>query len=466
MIALRASAFIACIALIVPGARAAMDATDLATFRDIYRELIEIRTVHPDGDNTAAARAMQARLVAAGLDPTDVRVYEPAPRKGNLVARYRGTGEMKPLLLLAHIDVVEAKKEDWSDGLDPFRLTEKDGYYYGRGTLDDKAMAAAFVAALVRFKREDFRPKRDIILALTADEEGGTHNGVAWLIQNEPRALEAEIAVNEGGEAEARGGKPYMLGVQVSEKLPRNYTVEVTNAGGHSSLPRRDNAIYELARALDRIDRLQFPVRLNDVSRGLAAARANVETGELAAALRAVAAGNPSAAEVAVVSAVPEYNAQLRTTCVATMVSAGHAANALAQSARATVNCRIIPGETPEEIERALARAAGDGVSVTMNRSTFGGGSPADPRSPVMATIRRVAGEMWPGVIVVPTMSTGATDGSRLRNAGVAVYGADGIFMEFGENRIHGRDERVGVPALHEGAEFLYRLAKTLAAGD
>jgi acetylornithine deacetylase/succinyl-diaminopimelate desuccinylase-like protein len=409
-------------------------------FRDIYKELVEIRTVHPDGDNTAAARAMQARLLAAGFDPKDVAIHEPAPLKGNLVARLRGTDELKPLLLLAHI--------------------------YGRGTIDDKAMAAGFVSAMIRFKQEGLKPKRDIVLALTADEEGGTHNGVAWLIRNHPQAIAAEVALNEGGGGQWRGGKPYIQSVQVSEKLPRNYIVEAVNAGGHSSLPRRDNANSDLAVALDRISRFDFPVRLNAASRGLAAKMAEIETGERSKALEAVAAGNPTAGEIALVSEVPQYNAQLRTTCVATMLAGGHAANALPQTAKATVNCRIIPGESPEFVERSLAGAAGDRVTVKMSPSTFGASDPSDPQSPFMRTIQRVSEGMWPGVPIVPVMSTGATDGSRLRNIGVAVYGTSGVFVEFGENRMHGRDERVAVRSLMDGAEYQYRLAKALASGE
>jgi acetylornithine deacetylase/succinyl-diaminopimelate desuccinylase-like protein len=433
---------------------------------DIYKELVEIRTVHPDGDNTAAARAMAARLLAAGFDPKDVQVFEPAPRKGNLVARYRGTGEMKPLLLLAHIDVVEARKEDWSDGLDPFKLTERDGYYYGRGVIDDKAMAANFVANLIRYRQEGFKPRRDVIVALTADEEGGTHNGVAWLLKNHPAVLDAELALNEGGGGQWRSGKPYLLGVQVSEKFPRNYDLEAVNPGGHSSLPRSDNAIYDLAAALDRLSRFEFPIRLNYVSRGLAAKMVDVETGEKSQALAAIAAGSPTPEQTRIVSSVPQYNAQLRTTCVATMLSGGHAANALPQSAKAIVNCRIIPGDSPEFVEQELARIAGERVAVKMRPATFGPSDPSDAQSPYMKTIQRISEEMWPGVQISPVMSTGATDGSRLRNVGMTVYGVSGVFVEFGENRTHGRDERVAVRSFFDSNVFLYRLAKALAAGD
>lgn len=433
--------------------------------RDIYGELIEIRTVHPDGDNTAAARAMARRLLDAGFDPKDVEVIEPAPLKGNLVARYRGTGELKPILLLAHIDVVDAKKEDWEDGLDPFKLTERDGYFYGRGVIDDKAMAAIFVANLIRYKREGWRPKRDLIVALTADEEGGSHNGVAWILRNRRDAIDAEFGLNEGGGGQYRGGKAYLHGVQVSEKVPKSYYFEAVNPGGHSSVPEKDNAIYELAAALDRLSRLQLPARLNYVMRMSAAKLTGIETGDMSRALAAVAAGNPTEEQVRIVSAVPRYNAQLRTTCVATMLEGGHAANALPQRARATVNCRLLPGEKPEFVLEELRRVAGDRVKVTETRSFFNPSEPSDPDSPVMKTIRRVSETMWPGVAVVPVMSTGATDGSRLRNAEIPVYGVSGIFVEFGENRLHGRNERLGVRSFFDSSEFLYRLVKELGSG-
>jgi acetylornithine deacetylase/succinyl-diaminopimelate desuccinylase-like protein len=434
--------------------------------RDIYRELVEIRTVHPDGDDTAAARAMAKRLLDAGFDPNDVVVIEPAPLKGNLIARYRGTGEMRPLLLLAHIDVVEAKKGDWSDGLDPFKLTEKDGYFYGRGTLDDKAMAAIFVANLIRYKKEGYRPKRDLIVALTADEEGGTHNGVSWLLKNRRDLIDAELGLNEGGGGSNRGGKPSMHGVQVSEKVPMNFVFEAVNPGGHSSVPEKDNAIYELSAALDRLSRLQLPTRLNYVMRMTAAKLVDIESGDMSAALAAVAAGNPTESQIQLVSTVSRYNAQLRSTCVATLLQGGHAANALPQTARATVNCRLLPGEKADFVQAELQKVAGDRVKVTAFPSSFGASDPADINSPVMKTIQRASESMWPGVPVVPTMSTGATDGSRLRNAEIPIYGVSGMFIEFGENRMHGRDERSRVKAFFESSEFLYRLVKTLGSGE
>lgn len=431
----------------------------------IYRELVGIRTVHPDGDNSAAARAMARRLLDAGFDPRDVEIIEPAPRKGNLVARYRGTGELKPLLLLAHLDVVEAKKEDWSDGLDPFTLAERDGYFYGRGSLDDKAMAAIFVANLIRYKREGFRPRRDLIVALTADEETGTHNGVAWLLGHRRDAIDAELALNEGGLGTMRGGKPFVHGVQVSEKMYLTFDFEATHAGGHSSVPGRDNAIYDLAAALDRLAKLELPARLSLVTRLYFARLGHIESGGLGEAIAAIAANSASDAQLRRVSTVPRYNAQLRTTCVATRLEGGHADNALPQRARATVNCRLIPGENPEFVREQLQRVAGDRVTVRP-RGDVRVSEASDPQSAAMRAIERVSRSMWPGTPVVPIMGAGATDGSRLRNADIPVYGVSGLFVEYGEGRAHGRDERLAVKSFFEGSEFLYRLVKTLGGGD
>lgn len=433
---------------------------------DIYRELIEINTVHPHGDNTAAARAMARRLLDAGFDAKDVEVVEPAPRKGNLVARFRGNGggngAQKPMLLLAHIDVVEAKKEDWSDGLDPFKLTEKDGYFYGRGTLDDKAMAAIFVANLIRYKKEGLKPKRDLIIALTADEEGGTHNGVDWLLANRRQLIDAEFALNEGGGGTNRNGKPFIQGVQVSEKVFVTFDMEATNPGGHSSVPQKDNAIYDLSAALDRLSRLEFPVRMGYVTRSYFSSLSSIETGALAQALAALAQDQATDAQVRIVSDVPRYNAQLRTTCVATRLEGGHADNALPQRAKAAVNCRLLPGEDPSFVLKSLADVAGPRVSVKA-RAAAQISEATDAQSQVFRTIQRVAGGMWPDVPIVPIMSTGATDGSSLRNAGISTYGTSGIFVEYGEIRIHGRDERVLIKSFFDGSEFLYRLVKALS---
>ncbi|MGZ5047207.1 MAG: M20/M25/M40 family metallo-hydrolase [Usitatibacter sp.] len=432
---------------------------------EIYRELIEINTVHPDGDNTAAARAMARRLLDAGSDARDVQVYEPAPRKGNLVARYRGTGELRPLLLLAHTDVVDARKEDWSDGLDPFRLTERDGYYYGRGTLDDKAMAAIYVANLIRYRREGWRPKRDLVVALTADEEGGTHNGMAFLLKNHRADIDAEFALNEGGGGVWRNGRPFVQGVQVGEKFYQTYTFEATSAGGHSSVPTHENAIYDLAGALERLSALQFPARVSLITRLYFARLAATETGTLAQALTAISRNEATDAQLAEASTEPRYNAQLRTTCVATRLEAGHADNALPQRAKAVVNCRLLPGDKPEMVEAELRRVAGPRVQVAA-RNAVTVSDASDPGSAPMKTIQRVSEAMWPGIPVMPVLSTGATDGLQLRNAGIPVYGVNGIFVEHGEIRIHGRDERVAVRSFRDGTEFLYRLVKAFGDGE
>ena len=427
-----------------------------------YRELVSIRTVHPDGDNTAAARAMAKRLLDAGFDPADVQVLEPAPLKGNLVARLRGSGEAKPVLVLAHIDVVDAKREDWSGGLDPFVLTERDGFYYGRGSIDDKAMAAIAVSTLVRFKKEGFQPKRDIVVALTADEEGGSHNGVRWLVENHRPLIDAEFAINEGAEGELVDGKPSLMGVQVSEKMYQSYEFEATNAGGHSSLPRPDNAIYDLAAAMTRLASYAFPARLGPTARQFAARAANDAPAEFRSALRAIAAGEPSEGDLRKVAALPEMNAQLRTTCVATRLEAGHADNALPARAKATVNCRLLPGEQEAFVAAELARIAGPGVRI-QSTNPLSVTPPTSIDAPAMKVIERVAGEMWPGVQVVPTMSTGATDGATLRRIGIPVYGVTGLFVPYGENRMHGRDERLLVRSFREGLEFHYRLLKAFA---
>ena len=432
--------------------------------RDIYRELVEIRTVHPDGDITAAARAMQKRLLDAGFDPKDVVVIEPAPLKGNLVARLRGTGESRPILLLAHIDVVEAKKEDWSGGLDPFKLTERDGYFYGRGTMDDKGMAAIYVANLVRLKREGPMLKRDVIVALTADEEGGPVNGVAHLLKTHRDLIDAEFAINEGSEGQLVDGKPRLLGVQVAEKSYLSFELEATNAGGHSSLPRTDNAIYDLAAALERISRMEFPARLGVVPRILARRSVPFERGERASAMLAIAEHKETAQDLRTISAIPEFNAQLRTTCVATRIEGGHADNALPQRAKAVVNCRLLPDEKPAFVEAELGKAAGQRVTVRpTNPVAFR--PMTDPSGPVMGAIDRIAGSLWPTVEILPTMSAGATDGSQLRAVGMPVYGVSGLFIERGEVRIHGRDERLPVRSFYQGLEFHYRLLRSVGDG-
>jgi acetylornithine deacetylase/succinyl-diaminopimelate desuccinylase-like protein len=431
---------------------------------DIFKEMVESRTVHPDGDNTELAKKVAARLKAAGFDEKEISVITPpdGAKKGNLIVRMKGTGEKKPVLLLAHIDVVDARKEDWSDSLDPFKLTEKDGYYYGRGVLDDKAMAAIFVANLIRLKAENFKPKRDIILALTADEEGGSHNGVAYLLKNHRNLIDAEFALNEGGGGTIRQGKPFAQNIQVSEKMYLTFDFEATNAGGHSSVPVRENAIYDLSAGLNRLSEYDFPAQLNFVTRLNFNRLAQVESEPLAGAMLALARGEATPEQMKTVSAIPRYNSIMRTTCVATRLDAGHADNALPQRAKATVNCRLLPGEKPTAIHDQLQKLAGEKVKVAP-RGEANASEPSDAQSAPFKIMARVSETMWPGVAVIPVMSSGATDGSRLRNDGIPTFGASGIFNEFGEVRIHGRDERVPIKSLYDGQEYLYRLVKALA---
>ena len=435
--------------------------------REIYRELVETNTSDSVGDNTLAARRMAARLLAAGFPAEDVRVVENPgnPRKGNLVARLRGTGARRPLLLLAHIDVVEALKEDWSEGLDPFKLNERDGYFYGRGTVDDKAMAAIFVANLIRYRQEGFRPDRDIILALTADEEGGDFNGVEFLLKEHRQLVDAEFGINEGGGGRLKAGKPLFNGVQASEKVYQSFRLEVRNKGGHSSLPVKDNAIYRLASGLDRLARFDFPVNLNEVTRAYFDRMSRVESGQTAADMKAVATERPDEQAAGRLSdSSAYYNALMRTTCTPTLLEGGHAENALPQTARATVNCRILPQETAADVQQTIVRVlADDQIKVTPVAQPKP--SPPSPlRADVMQPVERLTAEMWPGTPVVPIMSTGATDSLYFRQAGIPIYGVSGIFTDIDDNRAHGRDERLGVKELYDGQEFLYRLVKALSS--
>ena len=429
--------------------------------RAIYEELVNSNTSYETGKTTPAAEAMAKRLLEAGFAREDVVVGGAAPHKANLVARYRGTGGARPLLLLAHLDVVEAKREDWS--FDPFTLLEKDGFFYGRGTGDDKAQAAIWVANLIRYKREGLRPSRDLILALTADEEGGgPYNGVDWLLQKRPELIRAEFCLNEGGWGEMRGGRRLLNLVQVGEKHSASYRLEVRNPGGHSSMPVAENAIYRLAAALQRVATLEFDFRLNDVTRRYLETLASLEAEPLASQLRRAASGDAEAMKT-VAKVSPQWNAVMRTTCVATGVDGGHAENALPQTAGARINCRILPDETPEEVQAALRRTVDDDkVAISILRAH--GASPMSPlRDDVVAATRRLTSTFWPGVVALPYMVMGGTDGRFLRKAGIPTYGVQGIFYDAGDIRFHGRDERVGVREFYEGQEFLYRLVKELA---
>jgi acetylornithine deacetylase/succinyl-diaminopimelate desuccinylase-like protein len=432
--------------------------------RAVYKQLIEINTTDSVGSTTKAADAMAARLRDAGFAGADVQVLGPNPRKGNLVARYRGTGARRPILLLAHTDVVEAKRADWS--FDPFTFLERDGYFYGRGTSDDKAMAAGFTTNLIRLKQEGFTPDRDLILALTADEEGGSFNGVDWLLKNHRDLIDAAFAINEGGGGEMVDGRYVELAVEASEKVYQDFHLEVKNAGGHSSLPVKDNAIYHLAGGLERLSRYEFPVELNAISRAYFERSATVQSDPAVAAdMRAVAGPAPDPQAASRLSAAsPFFNSVLRTTCVATMLGGGHAPNALPQNATTNVNCRILPGVAPASVKATLVKVLDDPAIAV----TFVGEARPSPPSPltseIMEPVERITKEMYPGVVVVPVMETGATDGLYLRNVGIPTYGIDGTFTDMNDVRAHGKDERVGVKQFYEGVEFQYRLIKALAS--
>jgi acetylornithine deacetylase/succinyl-diaminopimelate desuccinylase-like protein len=433
---------------------------DQQLVRDLYAELVGIDTTEAHGSTTAAAEAVSRRLQAAGFRKEEIHILGPKPTKGNLVVRIAGSGEKKPLLLLAHLDVVEAKREDWS--VEPFDLLERDGFFYGRGALDDKAMGAVFTGIMMRMKRDGVKPNRDVILALTADEEGGPDNGVDWLLKNHRELVDAAMVINEGGGGRIRGGRYLFNGVQAAEKTYTNFRLEVTNKGGHSSLPTRDNAIYRLARALERIEAYDFPVELNPVTRGFFAAAAEIEGGDIGADLAAVLKDPPNSGAVERLSKLPEYNALMRTTCVATMLEGGHAPNALPQMARANVNCRILPGHSTTAVREALVKAVDDPqVNVTeVEQPVAAPASPLDPE--LMRTISTITEKMWPGVPAVPTMSTGATDSRYFRNAGRPAYGVSGLFVDVDDVGAHGRDERVGVQQFYESNEFLSRLVGAL----
>ena len=431
---------------------------------DIYKQLVEINTVDSVGSTTVAANAMAKRFLDAGFPASDVFQGGPRADKGNLVVRYHGSGARKPLLLLAHLDVVQALKSDWSADFDPFVFTERDGYYYGRGSGDDKAMGSIFVANLLRFKHEGYVPDRDIILALTADEEGGPANGVRWLLANHKDLIDAAYALNEGGGGALRDGKPFINSVGAAEKVSANFTISTANRGGHSSVPRDDNAIYQLAQALTHVATHQFPVMLNEVTRAYFTRTAAIETPEMGAAMRAIVANPNDAKASATLSRDPRYRSMLRTTCVATMLSGGHARNALPQTAKANVNCRMAPGHDPAEVRAGLIAAIGDtGVSVS-NGPAMEHAAPSPLTPEVMGPIEKVTRDVFgPSVAVIPTMGTGATDSKYLRATGIAGYGVSGLFGDPNDNRAHGKDERVLIKSYYDSEEFLYRLVKEMS---
>ena len=431
--------------------------------RDIFKELIEINTTDtPAGNVTTAADAVARRLRDAGFPEQDVKVLGPTPSKGNLVARIHGRGAGKPILFLAHLDVVQALRQDWS--MDPFKFNEVDGFFYGRGTSDIKDGDAELVANFIRLKKEGFVPSRDLILALTADEEGGEHNGVQWLVQNHRELIDAEYCINtDAGEFAIKNGKRLFLGMQTSEKNYVDFRLEVHNKGGHSSRPVSDNAIYHLAGGLVRLGAFDFPVMMDDTTRGFFEKSAALETPDNAAAFRAIVK-NPQDQQAATqIAKSPYLNALLRTTCVATRLEGGHANNALPQTAAANVNCRMFPEDSLQNVQSTLRRVlADDQISISVvGDATAAPGSPLDPQ--VVRKLEAVSAKLYPGLPVIPVMDTGATDGKYLRIGRIPAYGVPGVFLDVDDNRAHGRDERIGVKDFYDGVDFYYEFIKSLA---
>jgi acetylornithine deacetylase/succinyl-diaminopimelate desuccinylase-like protein len=429
--------------------------------REIYKQMIEVKSGFTTGSTTPIAESVAARFKAAGFPAADIFVGGVIPTKANVVVRYRGTGARKPILLLAHIDVVEARREDWT--VDPFVFLEKDGYFYGRGTADDKAQAAVWVATLLRLKREGYQSDRDLILALTSDEEGGgPNNGVDWILQKHHSLIDAEFALNEGARGMLVNGKRVEHDIGLAEKQFLNLRWEIRNKGGHSARPVPDNAIYHLAAALNRLATFEFDFHLNDITREYFQQAAKTVSGGLAADMARVAEGDRGAMRRIAAASAP-LNAMMRTTCVATQLEGGHATNALPQLAAANINCRLLPDDSVERVVAELKKlVADDQVKITI--TTNEGASPASPLRPdIMKAFNRVTDTMWPGVITVPTMAVGGSDGRYLRVAGIPTYGVQGFFQDRDDVRAHGRDERMLVRSFYEGQTFLYEFVKALS---
>jgi len=442
--------------------------------RDVFQQLIETNTTHSTGSTTAAAEAIRARLLKAGFAAEDMEIAGPRPNRMNLVVRYRALGrgtDAKPVLVIGHLDVVEAARADWS--MDPFTFTEKDGYFYGRGTQDMKDSDAAFVTSFILLKEAGYVPKRDIILALTADEEGGADNGVDWLMKNRPELVHAAFAVNpDAGGMLLHDGKAVEMDLEATEKVYADYELTATNPGGHSSRPVPENTIYEVADALGRLERSPFPAELNAVTREYLEAEARHESPEKKQLISKILGPRMDQAAVDKLSQDPGYNATLHTTCVATMMEAGLAVNALPAEASANVNCRIMPGHSPEEIRLRLAEIVDD-VRVKVQWKDEGGAlfdhapgrapmAPPPPLPEVMKPLRAVVQSMWPGLAIVPEMESGASDSIYTMAAGVPSYGFSGMGIDENDDRAHGRDERLRVEAYYTGVEFTRRIVRAL----
>lgn len=440
---------------------------DLALARDLFKSLVEINTTHEHG-STEAAHAIEGWLLRAGFSSADLTFITPPdrPAKGNLVVRYRGKDRAKPVLFLGHLDVVEAKPEDWS--VDPFKLTEQDGWFYGRGTIDMKDGDAAMIETLIRLKREKFVPERDIIVAFTADEEaGGDANGPAFLLKNHRDLIDAQLVINlDGGGGNTKDGRPVYFEIGTSEKTYVTFTVETTSPGGHGSLPGPDNAIYRLSSGLTRLQAYQFPVITTATTRASFAALAKIDPGPNSADMLAVAATPTDLAAAGRLSSNVRMNALLHTTCVATLISGGHAENALPQRSKATIQCRMMPGDSADQVQVQLATAFADpAIKLTLDAPPIVSPESA-PTPQLMAKFAALAHGVWPAVPTVPTMATGFSDDRQTRNAGMPSYDVSGVWQDVDENRAHGRDERIGVHAFDQSVEFTYRLMKAMGRNN
>lgn len=446
----------------------AAPSADEKAFRDLYQQLVEINTTRSVGDCTRAAEAMRARLVAAGVPKADTQILAPPdrPKDGALIAVLRGSEpKLKPLLLLAHIDVVEARREDWQR--DPFKLTEENGWFYARGASDDKAMAAVFTDTLVRYRQEGFKPRRSLKLALTCGEETpNVFNSVDWILHNKPGALDAAFALNEGAGGELdKEGKPVALQIQAGEKIYQDFELDAEDAGGHSSRPTHGNPIVRLSNGLAKIGAYNFPVQLNETTRAYFKTQIELQSPQIGADMRAILATPPDDAAVERLWAInPGWNGVMRTTCVPTQIDGGHAPNALPQHVRANVNCRILPNTPVEQVQKQLAQVVSDDKITIKPVGEIGTPTTPPPLSPqIMGPVRKVADAIWPGVAIVPTMAAGATDGRYLNAAGIATYGLSGMFHDAEGSHAHGLNERIRVTSLMDGRRFLYEVVRLYA---
>jgi acetylornithine deacetylase/succinyl-diaminopimelate desuccinylase-like protein len=433
--------------------------------RDLLRELVEIDTT-PTNGCTKAAEAMAVRLRAAGFADTDVQLLGPRPDRQNLIARIRGKGTAKPILFIIHLDVVNAPPEGWNS--DPFRLTEREGFYYGRGVGDAKGPAAQLVANLIRLRAEQYVPERNLVVTLTADEDGGTNNGIKWLLSERADLMDVAYCINlDAGGGHMEKGRRLRMTVNTCEKTPLNFRLQTKGEGGHSSLPTGENAIYSLAAGLTRVAQYEFPFRFNETTRAYFDRMSRVETGAMAYDLKAVAKDPPdleAARRLAAGSVL--YNSILHTTCVATRMSAGHANNALPQTAEAILNCRVFPGDTMEFVRDTLIKVLAD-PKIEVTPLGSGQPSPASPLVPeVFAAVEKLSGGRWPGIPVLPVMDPWASDSARLRRAGIIVLGVSGNFGELDFGNCHGANERLSVASFDEGTGFLYELIKMLGGNS